>query len=287
MSHCVSPGKTGERGAALVMVLWLTLIVSLLAGAFALTVTTEAGRQSARVRSAQARATLDTALAAVLVMEMAPRPGRRPPNGGWQEMTLSDPAARVSWSVQDQAGLIDLNRTPVERLRALLPALADRMAFPVLSEIETRRATGRPFLSVQELAAIPGMPEATQSRLLSALTVHQSANSGKVAILAAPSILLDIWPDLTPTDRAALRNLTDGGRGPGEPKGEPRGELVRRLNRAGLRVNARPSPFRAVRLRVALDNGANAAAEVLVWLNADDAAPFRILEWRPLPEEMP
>lgn len=277
------PGKTGERGAALVMVLWLTLIVSLLAGAFTLTVTTEAGRQSARIRSAEARAALDTALAAVLVGEMDPRPGRNAANGAWQVMTLSDPAARVTWSVQDQAGLVDLNRTPVERLRALLPALADRMAFPVLSEIETRRATGRPFLSVQELAAIPGMPETIQNRLLSALTVHQSANSGKVAILAAPPVLLDIWPDLSPTDRAALRNMVDAGR----PQAEPWGELVRRLNRAGLRVHARPSPFRAVRLRVALDNGAHAGAEVLVWLNADDALPFRILEWRALPEERP
>lgn len=264
-----------ERGAALVMVLWLCMIVSLLAGAFSLTVTTEGGRQSARVRAAQARAALDTVLAAALIPDLSASPTRRQTaRVSKGTLRLTQPAGRATWVVQDQAGLIDLNRVPVERLYVLLPPLAGHMATPILHAVEERRAASRPFLSVQELAGIPGMPAGLHWHLSRFLTVHHSAGTGKIAVRAAPSDLLEIWPDLSSTDRGLLRNL-----GPDEPLN---GEIVRRLNRAGLSVNARPSPFRAVHIQVELESGAAAEAEVLVWLNADAGAPFRILEWRPV-----
>lgn len=222
----------GQRGVALVLVLWLTALLSVVASAFALSVR----RESVLLRTArdhsEARALLDGALQyAWLRLHLPESSGQWRSNGAIYEVVYG--AGRVRLELRDEAGKVDLNRVKEPLLISLFMAAgvssgeaekltgaaadwrdADELRRLNGAEAEDYRLAGqafgprnRPFEAVEELRAVLGMSSDLYQRVAPWLTVH----SGQAGIdpRAAPPGLLRALPGV---DAGMLDALAGGGK---------------------------------------------------------------------------
>ncbi len=192
--------KRRERGTALLLVLWTTvLLAGLLAGVAA---ASRSHSQAALYGAEHARAEL--AAEAGLAHAVA---GLRAP--GLQQQWVPDgrpysfdfDGARITIAVVDVSGLVDLNAAPVELLRGVFQAAgadaarAGQLAAAVVgSRGGTSNGPGRPFRAVDQLVRLPGMDMALFTRVAGAVTVYSGRN----------------FPDASyagPQVRAALRGV--------------------------------------------------------------------------------
>ncbi len=193
--------ETGDAGFSLPVVLWSLLLASMLVIAFL-----AASRTSIRIASntaghAEASALAEAGISvAVLDLVEASRrqgAGRRIPVDGSPVECRTPDGARIVIAIEDEAGKVDLNRADETLLRYLLaglghsPSEASRLADRILDyrdPDELRRLNGAereeyrragialgpadgPFLTVDELAQVLGMPAAAAERLLPLVTV--------------------------------------------------------------------------------------------------------------------
>ncbi len=186
------------RGAALLLVLWLVLLLSGLVAGYALSARVESlqgnGAARALVAREAARAGIEYAAARLL----DPDPARRWAADG-REYLFDFDGIPVQVSVRDEAARIDLNAASFELLQAFFEALgepravATRLAAAVIdwrdadslgqpaggAEDADYAAAGllggakdAPFDTVSELAQVMGMRPALQAAAAPHLTVH-------------------------------------------------------------------------------------------------------------------
>lgn len=231
MSRRVRAGKRrGERGLALIAVLWISALLAVIATSLA-----TGARQDLRLArnlaaeataSARAEGALQLAGAALLLERRGARDAAR--------ALLADPWMEgLRLEVHDTAGRIDPDAAPRELLLGLLAALeVDRLqAETLVARLLARRgaeaerdeedrfeaeddegggaeglaATLRPaaarqsFERLEELARLPGVTPALYARLAPHLTV----NSGEARIdpWAATAVVLQALPDVNPAER--------------------------------------------------------------------------------------
>ncbi|HYE00374.1 MAG TPA: type II secretion system minor pseudopilin GspK [Alphaproteobacteria bacterium] len=253
-----------RRGFALVVVLWLLAVIAGLAA----TAVAYFHRPVLALRRAEAAAAGQVASAAVARAALAlltPSEAagiRRDGRGGW---TLAIGGRRVTVTVQDEAGRIDLNTAAPELLEALFAAAGapdpgalaaavldwrdeDGLRRPGGGEAEDYAARGLPwvprnarFESVGELQRVIGMTPALHARLAPDLTVHGLTEGADPAVA-------------TPNVAALLR------RRPGA---------------------AAASPGVAFTVAAALDgpDGRPVRRSAVVWLTQRPEEPFRVLAW--------
>jgi general secretion pathway protein K len=197
-----SAAPLAQRGIALVLVLWLTALLTVIAGGFAYAMRNEAQAARNTMSQAQARARADGAIARTAFELMRPRtiPGVWAADGlvhGWDEDGM-----RVAASAVDESGKIDLNAVPDALLNSLLQTAgqvdadtaarlvdviadwkdADDFRRPNGAEAAEYQAAGLPykpanaaFETVADLQRVLGMTPALFARLAGSLTVYSGA----------------------------------------------------------------------------------------------------------------
>ena len=192
---------SAARGAALLLVLWLLVLLSGLIAVFALTARTEALQGSALRTQVAGRHAAEAGIElAAFRMAAADPAARWVPDGRANEMAFEGWALRIA--VLDEAGKFDLNAAePVQLARLMVvlgvePARADQLAgaiqdwrdddplvaLPAGAEDRDYEAAGlpygakdQPFTTLSELQQLLGMDLATYRLLVPHVTVFTAA----------------------------------------------------------------------------------------------------------------
>jgi len=211
-----------QRGIALLIVLWLTVLLTVIGGAFAFSMRGEALAARNAVSLAQVRAAADGALDRAVFELLRPRTTDSWKADGqphrWQDAEISLVATAV-----DEGARIDLNTGAEPLLRNLfvvVGGLEDAAARALVDAIvdwrdpdELRRPNGaeaadyrgadsnytpsnRDFETLGELSRVIGVTPALYARVAGALTVH-SRQRGINALTASREVLLAL-PGATP-----------------------------------------------------------------------------------------
>lgn len=212
----------GQRGIALVLVLWLTILLMVIGGGFAFSMRSEALSARNALSLAQVRAVADGAVERMAFELSRPRyPAAWASDGQprrWKEGGVDVVATGV-----DESSRIDINAAPDALLKGLLeqvggaePEIAARIVDGILDwrdADETKRPNGAeepdyrvaglpqrppnaPFETVSEVARILGMTPAIYGRIADSLTVN-SRQPGINPLTASRNVLLAL-PNATP-----------------------------------------------------------------------------------------
>lgn len=284
-----------QQGIALVLVLWVTVLLSVIVGSFTLV---------SRVETLQARNQLDVTRAyfaaeagfhrAVAAMSVQDPEQRWVPDGRAYEMAFGD--AELEIRVVDESGRIDLNAAQQQQLIDLFEsvgveledaeALADAildwrdpddLVRPFGAEDREYEQAGyeygsknAPFDTIEELQQVIGMNYELYRRVEPAVTVY--SGRGQVNLDMAPREVLLAQPGLDPelVDRYLEEREQPGDEslGPVFPGAGPS------MARGG-------SLTYSVVSRATLPNGASATLEAVMRLQASPAGrPFSIVRWK-------
>jgi len=275
-----------RRGAILVGVLWVLIFL----GFLAVVLRVHVGSVVASVRvtedKAAARIIAEAGLAKAAALVLAG------PQAGETELddTISGSTETATGSVSvqmtNEAWRIDFNTGErpliVGALRAAgaAPPLADRLTDQIVSR--RPRTEGDPttvgtagFQTVSEIALIEGMPVEVAMRLTRYATVSSGLKGVRLEALDE-DLLRDI-PDLSRDVVAAILRYRSGD--------ISRQQLDQVLAPVTLNVVEKTLAWR-VRLDVDLPAGHKEAHEALIMISPDDNAPYRILDWRRVVDEV-
>jgi general secretion pathway protein K len=197
-----STAPPGQRGIALVLVLWLTALLTVIAGGFAYAMRNEAQAARNTMSQAQARALADGAVARTVFELMRPRTIPGVWNADGLVHVWDEDGMRVAASAVDESGKIDLNAVPDALLSSFLQTAgqvdadtaarlvdvigdwkdADDLRRPNGAEAAEYQAAGLPykpanaaFETVADLQRVLGMTPALFARLAGSLTVYSGA----------------------------------------------------------------------------------------------------------------
>jgi general secretion pathway protein K len=217
------PAPRGQRGVALILVLWLTVMLTVIAGSFAYGMRNEALAARNTVSWAQARSLADGAIHRTVFELLRPKVSPDMWAADGTVRAWDDDGARIVVSVVDESGKIDLNTAPNALLKGLLIAAggldeptaaqfidiiadwkdADDLRRPNGAEAADYKAAGSPytpanafFETVPELQRVLGMTPALYAKLADNLTVH--SRLGGVNPLYASRATLLALPGATP-----------------------------------------------------------------------------------------
>lgn len=293
-------------GIALVLVLWITVMLTVIGGTLAYSMRSEVFAARNSVSLAQARHLADGAVDRTAFELLRPRtPEAWKPDG--QLRSWQDGEAQIGVVAVDESAKIDLNAANELLLRnlfvtrgeldevmagALVDAVvdwrdADDFRRPNGAEAPEYRAAdskhlppNRRFETVGELSRVLGVTPALFARLASVLTVH--SNQAGINPLTASREVLLVLPNATPelVDQylqqradALAANL------PVPPFPPAQG------------FGAGPSPVWRLRAEARMPDGVTFVREAVVRATADPRRPYYVLLWsegdRPVPAEGP
>jgi general secretion pathway protein K len=292
----------GQRGIALVLVLWLTVMLTVIGGTLAYSMRSEVLAARNSVSLAQARAVADGAVDRTVLELLRPRtPAAWQANGRVREWGDGD--AQVAVIAVDENARIDVNGAPDALLRSLFvrqggldeaaaAALVDAMA-DWRDDDELRRPNGaeagdyraanskyvpsnRRFETVGEISRVLGMTPAVYARMAGLITVH-TGQAGINPHTASREVLLAL-PNATPESvdeflqqraDAIAANLPIPPFAPAQ----------------GFATGA--SPMWRIRAQVRMADGVTFVREAVVRAIADPRRPYMALLWseadRPAP----
>lgn len=222
ISRAASRPMSDQRGIALIVVLWITVMLTVIASSFAFSMRSEALAARNTVGTAQARAVADGAIDRAAFELMRPRTAADAwaPDGRLRQWKDGD--VLVTIAATDETAKIDLNTAAEPLLRGLLTnvgGLDQEAAQRVLEAIldwrdgdDLRRPNGaeqseyqaaglkyRPpnafFESVAELRLVLGVTGALYDRVAPALTIY-SRQAGINPVTASRDVLLAL-PNVT------------------------------------------------------------------------------------------
>lgn len=278
--------RTGQRGVALVIVLWLLVLLSVMALGFSRSMHSDVRTGLARLATLQAVQLAEAAIQRALFDLLTTEPGqhyRLLQPGREEGFRLGN--AELHYRIEDERGKVDLNKAPAELIAGLLHSLgvAPEQAGALTDAIldwrdpnDQRRLNGaeeaeyaaaglaglppnRPFLSVQELQQVLGMDDGLYRRLLPYVTIHSF--SKRINPLTAPREVLLALPAADPMDVAmaigSREAALDGGPAPTLPS-------LAGMERWFIRASG---PVYTVIGRATLESGAVAARRMVIMLD--------------------
>lgn len=289
----------GERGMALLVVLWIIVAAALLVSAFNAVARSGALFMTSEVRLAQTEALLDagTEIAAARLLD-ADEARSWQPDGSAH--TLSFAGTELVIRIIDANGLVDLNKADKALLLGLIrqfagsDAKAEQLAERIIAargenageksasagmrsdsepeEMPARAANAVPaFIDVAQLRGMAGMTPELFRALAPLVTVY--GRDGRIAPQAAPGPVLAAVPGLTANDIERLR------RAAGAPM-ESDAALMDIAQRAGSFIADAPGPAFIVRVVIAGKGNAGRVSVIVPKLDQD--APYRLIAKRPL-----
>jgi general secretion pathway protein K len=219
-----------ERGAALLVVLWMLALLTVLILSLTSTARTELNVAHNQEETAQACAIADAGVTLAILATLDPSPATQWPGTG-ETHNLRFGSGTIRVAVQDEYGKIDLNVAPPELLTGLFHTLApsetesDRLVAAIMTlraealaqsmtGADTSAAAGvlapqKPFLTIEELRLLPGMTSTLYERVEPFLTVY-SAQYGVNPLTAPPQVLQSL-PGATPDLIAAFLGARSAG----------------------------------------------------------------------------
>ncbi|MEP7206586.1 MAG: hypothetical protein ABI920_06585 [Casimicrobiaceae bacterium] len=207
---------TRQRGIALVLALWITILLTVIASSFAFSMRGEALAARNAISGAQARAVADGAVDRMAFELLRPRNSPEVWSADGQLRQWRDGDIVVSAVAVDESARIDLNAAPQplllgllqnvgglapEEAQAVLDAILDwkdqdDLRRPNGAEEPEYRAAGRkyrpangPFESVGELRRVLGVTPALYDRIAETLTIY-SQQGGINPVTASREVLL-------------------------------------------------------------------------------------------------
>jgi general secretion pathway protein K len=294
-----------QRGIALLVVLWTLMLLSLLVVAFAQQTHLERQRVSNVIAAAAAASDLQAGLSLGIGALLDPKAPRAWIHDG-SPRELEFAGRRISVSIQDANGCINVNQADAEQLQSLLRAVGvegnaarslaaaiidwrdpDSVLTPNGAELATYVENGwstgpanRPFVSVSELKGVLGMPPDVADSLASLLSV---SNEGEINPMTAPEpVLRAVFPPEQVSGILARRAKR------AEAKAERDGALpASDLGDADLRsasdkdlVEVPEGPIFQLEIATVSQQGASARARAVVWLTQDAKNPYYVLDWQ-------
>jgi len=211
-----------QRGIALILVLWLTIMLTVIASGFAFSMRSEALSARNAMSLARARAAANGAIERMAFERSRPRYPSAWASDGQPRKWVDDDVQIVATAV-DESAKLDLNAAPETLLKGLLEHVAgtdpqvtasivaaildwrdpDDIKRPNGAEEADYRLAGlkqkpanAPFETVSELARVMGVTPAVYARIADSLTVH-SRQPGINALTASRDVLLAL-PNATP-----------------------------------------------------------------------------------------
>jgi len=284
--------RSSERGFVIVAVLWLLAALAALAVIFSLYLANSARALALNDTALQSEALVSAAVELTAYqLQLAGADSR--PSGGTFRTRLN--GAELAVTFVSETARIDLNAAPKELLAGLFSTLgasqedarqfADRIvAWRTKPTTETAgnedalyRAAGRaysprqaPFVHVNELGLVLGMPPALVERALPFLTIFSGAAG--VDVLTAPPEVIAALPGMTPltlkqflSERALLP--------------DDAAAIANALGDAKASATDKKSPAYRLQIRIRLGGGREAAAEVVITMRGGED-PYRVLSWR-------
>ncbi len=288
----LKPGTgDGERGIALVAVLWVFVLLSVIAASVASTSRTEARIARNVVAAAVAEAAADAAVHRASAALVAQR-GR---GGEWRtdgtSRLLRVGSSEVTVSIADEGGKVDLNAAPLALLESVL-RLPDQTEAALAAAVQDWRdgddfvtpggaedreyaraglpygAKNAPFDTVDELRQVIGVTPQIYARLEPLLTVHSGSRGVDPAVAPREVLLaLGIAPDLV---EAAVAAREESRRGAGTP-----------LPAAALKGFFAPTSRNAFAITAVArgDEGGVFVRRAIVYLPRDPRRPYAVLAW--------
>lgn len=283
MLACISAfqRKPGERGIALIVVLWVLALLTVVVVTFSGEARTDLQIARNQNEAAQARAIADAGVTLAILGLFDPAPATRWTADG-KDHALAYGGGTIRVSVQDEAGKIDLNYAPAAMLAGLFQTQGSEDVDGLTSAViawrngagavaqNARPANGapsQPFLAIDELRLVPGMTRAIYDRVAPFVTVYSS--DARINPLTAPAEVLKSLPGATAQqvdDYLAERAQ------PGSSPGLLPGAGIFTTGGA-LRVFTVTSQGRTA-------NGVAFTREAVAVLTGVPEAPYRFLSWR-------
>ena len=298
-SASTSIGREGERGIALLVVIWVLTLLAILIVGFSGDARTELLVARNHYESASARAIADAGVSLAILGILDPTPEAQwAADGRVREMSYADGTLRIR--IQDEGGKIDLNAAPPELLAGLLTTvggLSPGDAGSLAQAIDTYRqaqqqadtpAAGRgglrtmvrrqanAFRVIEDLRLVPGVTRETYGRIAPFVTVYSGV--GDVDPLTAPPEVLRSLPGVNAGEvEAFLAARAQQGPIPGQlpPLSGPAGGSLahRMLQNATILSEGKTA------------NGTTFTRAAVVSLSADPMAPYSVLSWRQVQRE--
>jgi len=281
------------RGFALVLVLWASALLSVIAAGFAFAMRAETQSAGHLADAARAGALAEAGVRRGILALLDPSENAWRADGTEQQVTLGEATLRIRLTAEN--GKIDLNRAPEALVEGLFSvagagehavALAqavldwrdkDDRPRPAGAEdaeyAEHRRPYGaadRPFRSVAELNQVLGMRPELFERVAGMLTIH--SRLARVDPAYAPRAVLLAVPDL---DAGAVDAFLEARRLRAPDERLPM-ELLAPAERHLVRTRA---SVYTVRAEAQLPNGARGRREAVVRVTRNEEQPYLILAW--------
>ena len=285
-----------SEGFILVAVLWLLLALAMLVTVYATFVTRSAFAVAANSDAIKAEP-LIAAGVELAAYRLGAIPAKDRPALG--QFSARVATARLAVAFATEAARINLNNAPKPLLAGLFVALgaapsqadvfADRIVawrtpaasqdIDVNPENSFYRSAGvsyvprhAPFVHVDELWLVHGLPAAFVQRMLPYVTVF--TGQGQVDALAAAPEVLAALPGVTPQILQAVLAARDAG-------GLDKASLQQLVGGSAPALTAatEAKTFR-VGVRVDFENGHHSAAEAVILLPDDGPTPYRVLSWQ-------
>ncbi|MDY0330449.1 MAG: type II secretion system protein GspK [Thiomonas sp.] len=277
-----------QRGIALILVLWVLVLLTIIAGSFAYSVHTSTQMAANAIETAKARELADGGVMKGVFELLSAQnlPTAWKANGQTHRMQIE--GHDIAVTLTDESGKIDLNGAPPALLTSLLQSVgvdADRAAQLALTIVSWRApqpagaglqpqlgavAAHGPFRNIEALQQVPGITPQLFRRLAPLVTVFTGLPG--VNTMLAPESVLRALPGVSPElanayaqQRAALWQG---------------GQAVPPLTQAGSYNVAALSGFVGVLAQVSLSDGAGYAREAVVRITGQPGHPYQILSWR-------
>jgi general secretion pathway protein K len=300
------PGMTGrrrpigQRGAALLMVIWMLALISLLAVGISGTAQTEGRLSHNLVAEARARYLAQAAVHHTVLQLLDPARPVDPVADGSVVRVFEHRGATLTVRLRDECGKLDINTGWGRMLPGLMIAHGEGEAAFAMSQAildwrdpdDRRRKDGAEdneyaadglvygardglFEAIDELQQVRGMTADLYRRLAPDLTVD-CLNAGINALAASPYALASI-PDL---DRTVIERFLEARR---EAVRSGGASGIPTLSDGGKYVETSPTQVYEIIAEAELASGLRVAWQAVVWLTYDATQPFLFRVWRRAP----
>jgi general secretion pathway protein K len=263
--------RDGERGLALLIVLWVIVAASLVVLTFNATVRSGLTFVSSEVEMTRSDALLDAgAEIAVSRLIDAEEALRWRPDG--KSHTVTYAGADLIIAISDANGLIDITKAS----KSLPPPTESHSG---IAATQSEVPKGIPFIDVAQLRSVTGITPEIYKRMVPFITVY--SRDGRIGPISAPDEVLASIPNVTRVDIDKLRSAANG------TKKELTAAIADLSRHAGPFLTSDPGPAYVVSVAVRRPGGKYAAGRVyVVATGLDTNAPYRLISKRPIGSAM-